>query len=379
MKKKQAEIKSVMEKNNMTVRIKKSHTYFEDKTHTILTDDVFTYVDFYFKTHARNLKSQKTGKKIEENYEFYWQQARHFYLAAKQLPIESAPLPMYYAMLNAAKSLILFKTKDVDATVKNMGNHGLHEFNDKQGSEKQLDTIKIERDRYGVFVEFSKYLDAEFDEVWKDKGQNGYYSVKELMYQLAFIHRAYATTYSLPKSQELFIPLDPGISPTFYKFSDGKSYLVCNLQKRYFKSSAVNIPQDIVDSLPIDFVPYYQNDFRIVSKDPVSQKDIKNVYRRYRKNFQYIVSEDRLWYIKRKSITDIGIHNINSLSAIMAITHRFSEIVRYKPEQLSKLLAGKENWIIHEFINLALDQFFDEIACEITGFEIMMTRKKTNI
>ena len=53
-----------------------------------------------------------------------------------------------------------------------------------------------------------------------------------------------------------------------------------------------------------------------------------------------------------------------------------SEIVRYKPEQLAHLMDSKENWLIHEFISLALDQFIDEIAAEITGHDIMGTSTK---
>lgn len=376
MSQKKKEIKSIIEKNNMTVRLKKSHTIYEDKTHTILTDDLFTYVDFYFKTHPRKLISKKTGKIIKENYAFYWQQARNFYNATKQLPIESAPLPMYYAMLNAAKSLILYKSEDVDNTLSNLGSHGLHELKDTYSIEKHLDNIMITRDSKGVFYEFSKHLDENFDNVWKCKKEDGRYSVKELMYQLAFIHRAYVTTYSIPKNQELFIPIEAGTSPIFCRCSDGKQYIVAMLEKRFFKNSAVNIPQEIVDSLPDKFEIYGPNDFRIISKDAVLAKDVKSNYGKYREDFQYIVSEKRLWYLKRNTVGGKEIKSINSLSLIMALTHRFSEIVRYKPEQLVELLSGKENWIVHEFIDLALDQFFDEIACEITGLEIMNTRRK---
>lgn len=70
--------------------------------------------------------------------------------------------------------------------------------------------------------------------------------------------------------------------------------------------------------------------------------------------------------------------NLDTMTLIFAITHRFSEIVRYKPEQLVQLLNGKENWLVHEFPSLALDQFMDGISCEITGREIMCTRYKAD-
>lgn len=373
-----AQIKNIVEKNNMEVRLKKSHTIFENKTHTILTDDVFTYVDFYYKTHKKRLISENSGKPIVENYEFYWQQAKHFYNAARQLPIESSPLSMYYAMLNAAKSLILYRTKNVDQTLKNLSNHGLHEYNNEENEKSNncLNEIYIERFEFGVFVEFSELLDESFTTKWKSKKEHARYSVKELLYQLAFIHRAYVTTYELPRNQELFMPLVPGTSPTFYKFTDGKQYLVFDLQKNYFKASAINIPKEFEESIPEMFSVYGSGGFKIVSNLSISMNNIKTDYSKYKREFQYIVSPNRLWYLKRKSVNGEKIENINSLSLIIAITHRFSEIVRYKPEQLNRLLSGKENWIIHEFLHLAMDQFFDEIACEITGLEIMNTRCK---
>ena len=60
----------------------------------------------------------------------------------------------------------------------------------------------------------------------------------------------------------------------------------------------------------------------------------------------------------------------------MAVMHRLSEIARYKPEQLGRLMESKENWLIHEFITLSLDQFIDELAAQITGQEIMCTGVK---
>jgi len=36
-------------------------------------------------------------------------------------------------------------------------------------------------------------------------------------------------------------------------------------------------------------------------------------------------------------------------------------------------MKSKQNWLIHEFINKGLDQFIDEISCEITGEDIMCT------
>lgn len=36
-------------------------------------------------------------------------------------------------------------------------------------------------------------------------------------------------------------------------------------------------------------------------------------------------------------------------------------------------MSSKQNWLLHEFINKALDQFVDEISSEITGEDTMCT------
>ena len=51
--------------------------------------------------------------------------------------------------------------------------------------------------------------------------------------------------------------------------------------------------------------------------------------------------------------------------------HWLSELVRYNPEKFEKLMGTKQNWVIHEFIEIALDHFLNEISCEITGMDIM--------
>ena len=57
----------------------------------------------------------------------------------------------------------------------------------------------------------------------------------------------------------------------------------------------------------------------------------------------------------------------------MAIMHRLSEIARYKPEQLCRLMNDKESWLLHEYMNSALNQFVDEMASEITGNDVKLS------
>ena len=73
------------------------------------------------------------------------------------------------------------------------------------------------------------------DFIWPD-GQKSY-SLKSLLYNLAFVHRAYSMTYTTrsKKVDELFLPLYAGDMPKYYQGNDGKAYLRVELEKEYIK------------------------------------------------------------------------------------------------------------------------------------------------
>lgn len=363
--------KQVVQSSNVPLRLRKTYTMPKLQSHTVLTDDAFSYVDFFFKKHPKKLKDI-SGKELKQNHIFYWKQATNFYNAAKILPIESAPLPMYYSMLNAMKAYILYCSDDTSCALSNLNRHGLNEYNGSENNEKKdLSKIYVKKCNQGVFTCFSKMIDPDIDEKWL---QSSYLSVKELMSNLSFIYNSYIATYDLKRKDECFVPLKSGSVPDFRYCSDRKIHLVAEIQKSYFKSDATSIPIEVARSLDNYFIYSSENPFNLISKETFKKGEIRSVYSKYRKMFSFISSEKKLWYINEKEL--LNDKSIPSILAIVAITHRFSEIVRYKPEEMEQLLSGKENWLIHEFLSLALDQFIDEISCEITKHDIMKTRYK---
>lgn len=67
------------------LRMKKSYTKPNFDSHTILTDEPFSYVEFYFNTKAKKMKyrekaesKKKYGDEKKYHYFFYWKQAKHF-------------------------------------------------------------------------------------------------------------------------------------------------------------------------------------------------------------------------------------------------------------------------------------------------------------
>lgn len=365
---------------NRSLHMGKAYTQQNYRSSTILTDDAFTYIDFYFSSHKKVMKYQNAnlreryGNPDKYNFGFYWKQSMSFYQAAKLLPIESSPLASYYSMLNAVKSLIAFREPYVDNFVESFNRHGLNE--DSSSAGEDLETICVKRKQKGVFCLFGDILEENFQTLWP-LGTS--WSIKKLLYNLAFMHRAFTVTYGSSrgkKVQEQFLPIKAGDSPTYFIGNDGNLYMKAELERGRFSPTATSLPQSLIPTLPDSLT--VASGFTVRSKSGAKRNpdslstEFKKLNQELRKNFQYIKSTKRLWYLKQVLGTGDSI-GMNSMLIIFAAMHRFSEIVRYKPEQLARLLDSKENWLIHEFLTLALDQFIDEIATEITGQDIMCT------
>lgn len=375
---------------NRKLQMGKSYTSPAFGSQTVLTEDIFTYIDFFFASHKKAMKYRnvtvskpKYGDERKYHYSFYWKQAMTFYQAAQILPIESVPLASYYSMLNAVKAFLSFKCDYIEDFVEHFSRHGLFESMTAAGND--LANIAVGRQNKGVFTMFGKMLESDFDTIWPS-GKNNTIALKKLLYNMAFIHRAYITTYNPQrgaKVPELFLPIKTSQSPCYYKGNDSNLYLKFELESSLFGVSPLSIPNVYISSISSKFRVSDNNNFvlqsvngtRRNSSDSLSA-EFRNGNDELRKEFQYIRSSKRLWYLKRSKLTNSDVLNLNNMLIIMAAMHRISEIVRYKPEQLAHLLNSKENWLIHEFLTLAIDQFVDELAAEITGQDVMCTNIK---
>lgn len=108
---------------------------------------------------------------------------------------------------------------------------------------------------------------------------------------------------------------------------------------------------------------------RGVSKADRMAKLVAN-HQKIRRDIKYIHGSSRLWYFKRNDKED-GILHWPAPALIYAAMHRLSELTRYDPKRLHRHLDCQHNWLISEFINLANDNFIDQIASDITGQELM--------
>jgi hypothetical protein len=105
---------------------------------------------------------------------------------------------------------------------------------------------------------------------------------------------------------------------------------------------------------------------------------IVNLNRTLRRELFFINGAEALWYIK--SVTNGPARIQRQLpTLILGAMHRLSEISRYHPLQMASLLAGQKNWLLSEFIQMSADQFIDEIASELTGYQFLIPNIRTAV
>lgn len=335
----------VLQLNGKPISIHKAFNSPNFNSRTVIVSDTWEYVSLWLKRHRKKEAS------------FYWEQAKSFYKAAELLPNISSPLPSYYFMLNSVKALLISKNIQVK------DRHGLTGKTLPGKLSLKNEVVKFKAS--GIFSDFCKYLE--------EPPNNEEYTLKDLLYNIPYVHRAFCLTY--PASKELFVPIK---NPKFVrKKSSKESWFCTELDGRYATDKILNsIPKQFEKDLgnADGFLVRYKKRFSWVYNSKLKQQNIRNLkiyHRKIRKHLYYIKSQQRLWYLK-KYYPSSPIISRKSLVITIAIMHRLSEIARYLPEYMSKHLDSRHNWLLSEFIQRANSQFLDEITSEMTGEEAMI-------
>lgn len=298
--------------------------------------------------------------------EIYWRQARNFFEAARGLPTEAAPLPLYYAFLNATKTLLEAKGVTYGTY------HGVQGF-DMRSRAKGI----IRLDNEGLKIKSGGILPALIDYFGETETRRTY-SLGEILSNLAFVHRAYAVSYDL---RELFLSI---ANPRYVRAEQGLARFEADLPLEHCKGQTVRTfppgfrMRELTDAEWED--TYFDSGYVLETVDTFiwsgarkpTNADMASLYAfhgRLRLDINYIGGDRPNWYLKRVLAKRPRIER-NNITLMFLAMHRFSEIARYKPVELNRLLDGNRNWLIYEFIEVARNQFIDEIAAEITGFEI---------
>jgi hypothetical protein len=243
---------------------------------SVLSKDAWQYVDLWLRRRG----------KVAERALVYWEQAHHFFRASASLPSVSSPLTSYYCFLNATKTLLLVK----GCTHANL--HGIR-GNAPVGARHTLEDERVSIQRSGVLVSLSQYLnEAEPSQT---------HTLKDVLGNLPFIHRAYCLTYS--GQRDRFIPL----KNVRYVKKDGsrEAWLCADISRRLSDGKIVNtlsgfeLDKGVTDS----FVIRQKQRFRWHTRGASQEEKRRAVYRlqnyhkKIRKTVVCISSPTDLWYI----------------------------------------------------------------------------------
>lgn len=297
----------------------------------------------------------------------YWDQAKHFFESGRALPPQSAPLPIYYSFLNATKALMEAKGLSYGPL------HGVAGFDLRRSQAN----ARIRIDNEGLKLKGSGVLPALVGYFGETEAQRNY-SLADVFSNMAFIHRAYALSYD---KRELFLSIE---TPRYVKAGQGQARFEADLPLEHTHGQTLN-------TLPAGYrARRLDNDEaeEIGSESGVVIESVATFpwsgarrptaadmaalcafHSQLRLDVNYVSGSKPYWYVKR-SLAGYSRINRNNLTLMFMAMHRMSEIARYKPIELNRLLAGRRNWILYEFIKVAQNQFIDEIAAEITGYEI---------
>ncbi|UGY28186.1 YaaC family protein [Bradyrhizobium septentrionale] len=313
----------------------------------VLTNSPWTFVALWLQ---RNHKPKAL---------FYWEQAQEFHKASVGLPLRSAPLLLYYCFMNAVKALLVAKGVSFDER------HGVSVHpRIVLGVKRTFAQEGVRIHTGGILPSLSAYYgEAETSKT---------HSLQELFFNMVFIHRTYCLTYS--SQTEMFLALA----------NCGYVYDTLTKEIMFKADIAKNIPfNPAVKRLPTTFVVAPAIGPRSIrSKATLNWRkpgrptatniqQLIDFNRTLRQELHYINGAQTLWYLKTPVAGPSRLKR-QLPTLILAAMHRLSEICRYQPLQLEKLLAGQKNWLLSEFIQMAAIQFIDEISSEMTGYQFLV-------
>jgi hypothetical protein len=341
--------KDIIHKNkNLTIHKAITAPHFNEKT--VLVTDTWDYVDLWLKRDGQN------------EARFFWNQAHSFYDATLLLPKTSAPLTAYYCFLNATKALLIAKG------VNFVDQHGVTGFTVDKASSLSNEKVKFKHS--GILPSLCRHLGYS-------QGED-IYTLKDLLYNLPIIHRAFDLTYKADK--ELFIPIS---NPKIVRSNkNNEAWFCAELINNYANGHVINkLPStferdcSVEDKYIVRAKKRFRWDFNNTKNNLTNYK---NYHQKIRKDLHYInsgSSGSRLWYIKRGGNVN-GTIPVNTTIIMFAAMHKLSELARYTPDKLSKHFDCQHNWLLAEFINSAPAQFIDEISSELTGHEFMLPSRR---
>lgn len=312
----------------------------------VLTNSRWEFVELW-------LKKERKSEAL-----FYWIQAKEFNKAAIGLSIQASPLLHYYSFMNAAKALLTSKSIIFNH------HHGVRAHTAATRRKISLSNEGVEIKIHGILPSLSIF--------YRETEPLRRHTLQQVFFNLPYIHRTYCLSY--PSQKDMFIPLT---ECQFVKNNlTNETYFSAVLSHDFSNRFTIN---KLPASLTLDKIEdgkYYIRSVNFITINRPSNLTnaekiiLSNFHRTLRKDLLYINGSHTLWYAK-STTNGPGIISRFPTTLTLAAMHRLSELCRYKPTELNSFLDSQKNWLISEFIQQSPDQFLDEIASEITGYQFL--------
>ena len=310
----------------------------------VLTNDPWTFTDLW-------LRRQGLREAV-----LLWEQARRFYDASRDLPIQSAPLLLYYSYMNAAKALLTSKGLTYGQK------HGASARDLRGGGRRiSLSNEGVKVGTYGIAPSLASYFGESLIP--------NIHSLKTLLRNIVAVHRTYSLTFS--SERELFAPLKSakyvhddatGLVGLEAEISDGASWPSVS---RRLPGGLIRHPEGGRKFISASTVPWASHE----NPSGPEVASLQGLHRDLRKSLHYLNGAQTLWYARLNGQDRL---DRQALTLNLLAMHRLSEICRYRPFELHSFMQGQSNWLISEYISMSPAQFIDEISAEITGQQIMI-------
>ncbi|WP_172971447.1 YaaC family protein [Palleronia sp. THAF1] len=291
----------------------------------------------------------------------YWHQASNFYIANKNVDFLAKPLTSYYCALNMAKALLQFDGQTMSSVY-----HGVSGRAD--GNSVNLANEVVEFKQNGVLPDLCAYFD-------EPRQNNEEYCVRDLLYNLPHIHRAFCMTQTTWEKNELFIPL---MNCGYYRIGQQREIffrgeLSPNWTSGHTINKAPNAFEEDFHDEDVQAIRMRKRTTYTGNSDAVKIRALKRINKRIRKHIFPIFDAPGVWYLKRSEVDSSNLGYIKRSPIILsfAALHRLSELSRYDPKQLEAHFAKKYGWVLQEFLARTLDQLLDDFTTEITGREAL--------
>lgn len=312
----------------------------------VLTNSRWEFVELFLKKE----------KKIEAL--FYWNQAKEFNKATIDMSIQASPLLHYYSFMNAAKSLLSSKGIAFSPY------HGIKGNSISTRRKISLSNEGVRIQTNGVLPSLSQYFG--------ETESSNQHTLQQIFFNLPYIHRTYCLTY--PSQIDAFIPL---VNCQFVKeTTTNQVYFLATLSKDFSNRSTIRrLPASLVLDSDLSNLWTIRSTASVSVNKPTAltaaeKSDLLNLHQTLRRELLYINGSHTLWYAK-STVSGPGIVNRFPSTLTLAAMHRLSELCRYKPIELNAFFESQKNWLLSEFIHQSPDQFLDEMASEITGYQFL--------